>query len=220
MYYYYTCQHKKARKGCHKKSIPKDRLEEAVVRFLVEQCLTGPEREKIADAIIEGQKKEASKSPLASMEAKLSETLKKIDNINDAIEAGVWNSATSARLKALEDTAADLSAAIEQLRFTESQLVSRDRLLFFLDKMAHYDISNPARRRQLIDTFVNSVFVYDDFIRIVINCVDGNATLQLSDLDGIALPEAPCSDSTTDGLPFVTHPNSRMVIYTIMVQKN
>ena len=201
MYYYYTCQHKKARKGCQKKSIPKDHLEDAVLHFVTDQCLSGPEREKIADAIIEGQKKEAAKSPLASMAQELAETQKKIDNINDAIEAGVWNSTTASRLKSLEDTAADLSIAMEQLRFTESQLVSRERILFFLDKMAHYDISKPGRRRQLIDTFVNSVFVYDGYIRIVINCVDGNTTLQLPDLNSLDLPDVQSSDSVSDGLP-------------------
>lgn len=217
-HYYYTCHGRKSGKGCRKKSVRKDHLEDAVVRFIVEQCLTGPEREKIADAIIAAQKEQEKKSPLAAMETELAETQKKIDNVNSAIEAGIWNASTAVRLKALEDAAADLSLSIEQLRFTQSQLLTRDRVLFFLDKMAHYDITNPARRKQLIDTFVNAVFVYDDYARIVINCVEGNDTISLADLESLDLPSVSgCSDSVTDGAPFVTHPNSRMVIYTIAV---
>ena len=217
-HYYYTCQGHKSRKGCRKRSLRKEYLEETVLRFIVDQCLTGPEREKIADAIIEAQKQQEKKSPLASMEKELHETQKKIDNVNRAIESGIWNSSTAVRLKSLEDAAADLILSIDKLKFSQSQLLTRDRLLFFLDKMAHYDLSSPARRKQLIDTFLNAVYVFDDYAHVVINCVEGNATITLADLNDLDLPPAPwCSDSVTDGAPFVTHPNTRMVIYTIAV---
>ena len=217
-HYYYTCHGRKSGKGCKKKSIRKDDLEHVVVRFIVDHALTGSEREKIADAILAAQREQEKKSPLASMEKELQETQKKIDNVNSAIEAGIWNSSTSVRLKSLEDTASDLALSIEKLRFTQSQLLTRERILFFLDKMAHYDISNPARRKQLIDTFLNAVFVFDGYAHIVINCVEGNSTIPLSDLTDLDLPTGPpCSDSVTGGAPFVTHPNTRMVIYTIAV---
>ncbi len=199
-HYYYTCQGKKARKGCNKKSLRKEYLEDKVLSFLVNDCLTGPEREKIADAIISAQKEEQKNSPLASMEKELSETQKKIDNVNHAIASGVWNDSTSVFLKSLEDTAADLRLSIDQYRFTQSQLLTRDRVLFFLDKMAHYDLTNPVYRRRLIDTFVNAVYVYDGFIRIAINCIEGNDRIPLSDLESLDLPPAPSgSDNATDG---------------------
>lgn len=218
LYYYYTCHGRKSGKGCRKRSIRKDYLEDVVLRFIVDHCLTGPEREKIADAIIAAQKKQDHASPLAAMEKELTETQKKIDNINRAIESGIWNTSTAARLKSLEDAADDLRLSVDRLRFTQSQLLTRDRVLFFLDKMARYDLAAPARRKQLIDTFLNAVFVYDDHAHIVINCVEGNATLPLSDLAALDLPPGVSgSDSTTGGAPFVTHPNTRMVIYTIAV---
>lgn len=200
LHYYYTCQGKKSRKGCHKKSIRKDYLEDTVLHFIVTQCLTGTEQEKIADAIITAQRDQEKSSPLASMEKEYAETQKKIDNVNNAIEAGVFNSSTAIRLKFLEDTAADLLRSIEHYRFSQSQLLTRDRILFFLDKMAHYDMSDPHRRRQLIDTFLNTVFVYDGYARIVINCIDGNTQISLSDLESLDLP-AHGSDIDTDGLP-------------------
>ena len=217
-HYYYTCQGRKSRKGCRKKSLRKEYLEDAVLRFIVENCLTGPEREKIADAIIAAQHEQEKKSPLAAMEKELSETQKKIDNVNSAIESGIWNSSTAVRLKSLEDAAADLRLSIEKLKFSQAQLLTRDRVLFFLDKMARYDLSSPARRKQLIDTFLNAVYVFDGYAHIVINCVEGNARVPLSDLEALDLPPVPwCSDSDTGGAPFVTHPNSRIVIYTIAV---
>lgn len=201
-HYYYTCQGKKARKGCKKKSLRKDYLEDTVLHFIVDNCLTGPEREKIADAIIAAQKEEQKTSPLAALEKELSETQKKIDNVNNAIESGIWNSSTSVRLKALEDTAADLRQSIDRTRFTQAQLLTRDRILFFLDKMARYNLSDPIRRKQLIDTFINAVYVYDGYAHIVINCVEGNARVPLSDLEALDLPPAPPgSDTVTSGPP-------------------
>lgn len=217
-HYYYTCQGKKSRKGCNKKSLRKEELEDKVLSFLVSECLTGPVREKIADAIIASQKEEEKHSPLSTMEKELSETQKKIDNVNNAIESGIWNNSTAIRLKSLEDTAADLRLSIEQLRFTQSQLLTRDRVLFFLEKMARYDLTDPARRKQLINTFINAVYVFDGYAHIVINCVEGNVRVPLSDLEALDLPPVPMgSDNDTAGAPFVTHPNFRVVIYTIAV---
>ena len=217
-HYYYTCQGHKSRKGCNKKSLRKEYLEDAVLRFIVDHCLTGPEREKIADAVIAAQREEEKKSPLASMEKELTETQKKIDNVNSAIESGIWNSSTAVRLKALEDVAADLRLSIDKLKFSQSQLLTRDRVLFFLDKMARYNLADPHRRKQLFDTFLNAVYVYDGYAHIVINCVEGNSRVPLSDLEALDLPPVPPgSDNVTGGAPFVTHPNSRIVIYTIAV---
>ena len=199
-HYYYTCQGHKSRKGCNKKSVRKEYLEDTVLHFLVSQCLTGPESEKIADAIITAQKEEQKKSPLAALERELADTNKKINNINAAIASGVWNSSTSVYLKSLEDAAADLRQSIETARFMQAQLLSRDVILFHLGKMSKYDLSDPRRRKQLIDTFVNAVYVYDGYLRIAINCVEGNERMPLSDLESLDLPPAPpCSDSNTDG---------------------
>ena len=212
-HYYYTCTGHKVRGGavrtCSKKSVRKDELEKDVISFVYDRCLTGPEREKIADAIITAQTEYDKSSPRAAMEAELKETEKKISNINDAIENGIWNSSTSVRLKSLEDSAEALRTSLAELNFSRSQLLDRERILFFLDQMTKYDRDDPIRRKQLIQTFINAVFVYDDKYKIVINAVEGNSTVALSDLP----PDS--SDSVTDGVLIVTHPNLRIIIYTI-----
>ena len=204
VHYYYTCQSRKRRAGCQKKSIRKEVLEDAVVNFLLDHCLTDPEIEKIADVIISEQRKRAASSPLASMEAELRSVMKKISNINDAIENGIWNSTTSARLKTLEDTAEDLRKNIAVLQYSEGQLLDRDRVLFFLERFRNLDRTDPDDRRQLINTFLNAVYVFDDHLLIVINCVEGNNVVPLTDL-----PDAsPGSDTISLGLPDHTHPNT------------
>ena len=210
-HYYYTCQSRKARKGCAKKSLPKDYLESAVVDFVLDTVLSEDQIQRTADAVMALQEEELKHSPLAAMEAEYAETQKKISNINDAIMAGIWNTSTSARLRELEDAADTLRVSIETLRYSQSQLIDRDRVLFFLHRFTKGDRSDPLLRRHVIETFINSVYVYDDHLKILINNLEGNQRFPLSDLP----PE--CSDNVSSGVPIVTHPNTRVTVYRIAV---
>ena len=212
-HYYYTCQAHKARKGCSKKSVSKDYLESAVVDFVLDYVLSDEQIEKTADAVMALQAEEMKHSPLAAMEAEYEKIRKQIDNVNDAISAGIWNSSTSARLKALEDQAEDLRVSVETLRYSQSQLLDRDRVLFFLHRFTKGDRNDPLLRRHIIETFVNSVYVFDDHLKLVINNVEGNQRFPLEDFPD----PSPGSDNVTDGVLFVTHPNTRVTIYRIAV---
>ena len=208
-HHYYSCYHRKRDKACTKKSVSKDRLEEAVISFVLDHVLSDSEIGKIADAVMDLQAKEMESSPLAAMEAEHREVVKKIDNINNAIAAGIWNSSTSVMLKGLEDEAETLRVSIETLRYSQAQLIDRDRVLFFLHRFTKGDRNDPLLRRSIIETFVNSVYVYDDHLKIIINNVDGNDRIPFSDLP----PE--CSDNDPSGLPTVSRPNPWITVYRI-----
>jgi hypothetical protein len=210
-HHYYSCYHRKHDKACSKKSVSKDYLEETVISFVLDHVLSDAEIGKIADAVMALQAEELKSSPLAAMEAEHREITAKIRNINNAIAAGVWNSSTSVMLKELEDAAEDLRVSIDTLRYSQSQLVDRDRVLFFLHRFTKGDRSDPLLRRSIIETFVNAVYVYDDHLKLIINNVEGNDRIPFSDLP----PE--CSDNDNSGLPSVTRPNSRITIYRIAV---
>lgn len=212
-HYYYSCQAHKARKRCDKKSVSKDFLESAVVDFILDHVLADEQIEKTADAVMALQQEELKHSPLAAMEAEHAKILKQIDNINDAIAAGIWNASTSARLKSLEDQAEDLRVSVESLRYSQAQLLDRDRVLFFLKRFTKGDRQDPLLRRHVIETFVNAVYVYDDHLKLVINNVEGNQRFPLESLPD----DSPGSDNVTDGVPSVTHPNTRITIYQIAV---
>ena len=210
-HYYYTCQAHKARKGCQKKSVRKDWLESFVVDFILDNVLSEDHIEQTADVILRLHEEELHHSPLAAMESEYNETQKKIRNINNAIAAGVWNSSTSAMLKDLEDNAKNLRISIETLRFSQAQLMDKDRILFFLHQFTSGDRSDPLLRRHIIETFVNAVYVYDDHLKLVTNNMEGNQRVPLSDLP----PE--CSDNYDCSVPTVLHPNFRVTIYRIAI---
>ena len=210
-HYYYSCIHRKKDRACTKKSVHKDFLEDTVISFVLDHVLRDPEIEKIADTVMALQAEQLKSSPLSAMEAEHKEILKKIDNINNAIAAGIWNSSTSVKLKELEDAAENLRVSVEMLRYSQSQLVDRDRVLFFLHQFTKGNRDDPLHRRKIINTFINAVYVYDDHLRIVLNNVEGNERIPLVDLPDES------SDIDNSGLPTVSRPNPRITIYEIAI---
>ena len=218
-HYYYSCQARKARKGCHKKSLTKDYLESRVVDYVLDVVMSDAQIEKTVSAILALQAEEMKHSPLASMEAEYAETQKKIKNINNAIASGIWNSSTSTMLKELEDAAADLHQSIEILRYSQSQLLDHDRVVFFLHRFTKGDRNDPLLRRHVIDTFINAVYVFDDHLDIVVNNCEGNQRFPLADLPDAfdSGPGSDCSDNVSSGVPSVSHPNTRVTIFRIAI---
>lgn len=208
-HYYYTCQGHKSKTGCAKKNVRKDVLEDYVIDFIFANCFTPDKMEVIADAVMHEMDERRKKSPLSGMEKKLAETEKKIANINNAIAAGIWNSSTSSMLSELEENAKELRSNVELLRYQESQMLDRDRVLFFLHRFAKLDRHSQEDRRKLINYFINAVYVYDDHLKIVINTVEGSSAVPIE-----LLPDSsPGSGSLASGVLIGTHPNQVMFWY-------
>ncbi|MBO7663420.1 MAG: recombinase family protein [Clostridia bacterium] len=218
-HYDYSCQSRKARKGCRKKSLQKDYLESRVIDFVLDFVLSDEHIEENADVIMALQAEEMKSSPLSAMDSEYSETKKKIQNINNAIAAGIWNSSTSAMLSELEASAESLRQSIEMMRFSQSQLLDRDRVIFFLHRFTKGDRNDPLFRRHIIETFINAVYVFDDHLDIVTNNREGNQRFPLSDLPADPAPDSgpECSDSVSSGVPNVSHPNTQVTIFRIAI---
>ena len=216
-HYYYTCQAKKARKGCRKKSVTKDRLERTVIDFVLDYVLSPEHIEESANQIMALQEEALKSSPLAAMEAEYQETLKKIRNINNAIAEGIWNSSTSAVLKELEDSAETLRVSVETLRYSQSQLLDRDRVLFFLHRFTKGDRTDLLFCRHMIETFINAVYVFDDHLDIVTNNCEWRQRFPLEDLPADPDPGPDCSDIVSSGVPAVLHPNTQVTIFRIVI---
>ena len=211
VYYYYNCQSRKRRAGCTKKPIRKEALEDAVISFLLDHVLSGPETEKIADAVQQVMRERAESSPLRAMESELRETERKISNTNRAIAEGVFSTSTIAMLHTLENTASSLRLSIESRRYAEGKLLDRDQILFFLQRFSHLDRTDPDDRKFLIRVFLNAVYVYDDRLLILVNATDSNLQVPLSSLPD----DLKRSDSVLSFLPMQIQTNVLIVAYRV-----
>ena len=99
-YYYYKCANVKRRKGCNKKTVQKEWLEDLVVRETMKLIQNDAVIDKIVQLVMDVQNQENTTIPL--LEKQLREVNKKLDNLMKAIEDGLYTRTTKERLEALE----------------------------------------------------------------------------------------------------------------------
>ena len=90
----------------------------------------------------------------------------------NAIQQGIFTVSTKQRLEELEATKERLTVSILQEELQKPHL-SREQILFFLQRFRAIDTTKQEQRQRLIDSFVNAVYVYDDKIILTFNYQDG-----------------------------------------------
>jgi len=178
VYNYYKCGNAKRKKGCHKKAIKKDRIEEFVVAATVDTVLRHDNIEKIADAIISLQSQEDPIIP--PLKRQLQECKKAIDNLINALQAGIVTQSTKERLDALEAQKQQIETNIE-LALMERPVFTKEQIIAWISHFKYGDIKSKEYQKSIIDTFVNSVYVYDDKLIINYNYKNGTLTLSFED---------------------------------------
>ena len=179
VYHYYKCVGVKKHKTCDKKSIRKDKIEDIVVQQAVNMLADESIIEKIADMVLDLQKKENTTLPF--LRKQLAEVEKGIENMLNAIQKGVVTSSTQKRLVELESSKEELEVRIIKEEMKKPML-TREQILFWLYKFRGLNVTVREHRQRLIDTFINAVYLYDDKIVITFNYKDGSKTVKTSDL--------------------------------------
>lgn len=165
---YYTCNNRKYARTCKKERAKKQWIEDIVVKALIELVHSDEFVETIADRVMEYQQREKDNSAITALEIRQKENQKAIDNMLAAIEAGIITPSTKSRLVALESERADIERGIAREAVKEPEL-ERDQIVFFLERFRGGDIDDPEYRAMLVDTFLNSVYLYDDKFILVLN---------------------------------------------------
>ena len=177
-YYYYKCANVKRRKGCNKKTVQKDWLEDLVVRETMKLIQDDAVIDKIVQLVMDVQNQENTTIPL--LEKQLREVNKKLDNLMKAIEDGLYTRTTKERLEALEIQKDELTAKIADEKLKKPSF-NENFIRFWLMKFRKFDISQKKQRKALIEIFVNAIFLYDDRMLITFNYKDGTQTVRFED---------------------------------------
>lgn len=161
LYSYYNCPTQRRDHLCKKKPVRKDIIERMVIEETME-LLTPEYLEKIADVCWEQiQKENKSKDITKPIEREIAEYEKGITNLLKVLEQGLEIESVSTRLKELEQNKKD---AIKRLKFAQEELIplTKELILFFLEKFTEGDINDQNYCHRIIDLLVNSVIVYED----------------------------------------------------------
>ena len=197
---YYKCATAKKHKGCKKKTVRKQWLEDLVVNQTMQLVKDDAAMESIIAKVMELQNKENTNIPL--YEKQLRDAESGIQNMLNAIQAGILTSSTKERLEQLEETKRELETRIAEEKLAKPK-IKEEFIRFWLMRFRKLDMSLKDQRQALVDTFINSIYLYDDKVLITFNYKEGTQTITFeeaaqaaskgngSDLDCLAAPRIP-----------------------------
>lgn len=169
LHYYYCCQTQRKTHTCARKAIKKDMIETAVATLIANYCLSNEIIELIADKTVAHNKKALQESPIGLLQSELAEVKKSINNILDAIQAGIITPTTKDRLLDLEARQAELEARIYDEKNNVID-ISREDLISGLSIFRNGSIMDKKYQANLIDTFLLAAYLYnDDSLKLVFN---------------------------------------------------
>ena len=187
-YYYYKCGNAKrhGKAHCDLKAIRKEPLERFVVETAIKVIFSDEIIERLIDLIMEAQQQENTRLPV--LKDQLRDTEKRLANLLEAIEQGILTPTTKQRLDELEARKEALNTSIleEELK---KPVLTREWMRFWFEKFRKGDMRDMEHQRQIIDTFVNSVYVFDDRVVLNFNFTDDSKTISREEVLGSSAVE-------------------------------
>lgn len=178
---YYICSTKKRkRSACDKQIVRKEWIENLVVSETVKYILQPDKIELIAKRCAELSAKESSANDeLKYLQKQLSETEKSINNFVAAIEQGIFSKTTQARLSELEAAKEKLEFEIDTCMIQQPALTEK-HIAFMLSQFQRETSDTLEEYNEnIIECFVNSVYLYDGKLVVTYNLTEGEKKTEL-----------------------------------------
>ena len=192
-YYYYKCGGAKCKLGCKRKAVKKHWIERVAVVTTVERVLQGAEINRIADAIAASQDKEDTTLP--ALREQLKECEKSIENMLNAIQMSILTASAKTRLKEPEAHQNKLKLSIMQAELQKPKY-TKEQIVSCINRFKYGDEDDIDYQKQIIDTFINAICVFDDKLVFTYNFKDGTEAIPLK-----AVEDAFGSNLTQADLP-------------------
>lgn len=175
---------KKRFRTCDKKAVRQADIENLVIKAV---CDLLHDRE-LLDFIVDNTwqyylAQDNSQEELRNLQRQLEQTELSIRNLIRAIEAGILSEETKIRMDELTTQKLELKAAIADRQLARGYHLQRSHIAYYLTSLRDADSSDREVQKRLIQTFVNSVFVYDDCIKLTFNYSSDSNTVTLQMLE-------------------------------------
>lgn len=185
-HYYYSCSGKKHhRNDCRKCREKKDFIEWYVCEQTVEYILSPDLLRQISSAVVRIYNSEIDDSRITD----LHNTLKRLDGeLNVLVDrlAVVPDSAVpriTERMDQLENERINAETELSKLRIQQKIRITEKEVAAWLQTFSRGDLFDLDFRLKLIDTFINSIYLWDDKVVIFYNVSGGKQTCYIEPLD-------------------------------------
>lgn len=169
-HFYYTCKGRRAdHASCHKRNVRRDDIERFVATALRDTMLTDDAVRILSAAAVQYQRLQSPSTELECLENHLADVNRSLNNLMNAIEAGIFSATTQARLAELETQKRDLSRLITSAQQESDDQLTQDEIIATLQMFQHGDVNDKDYQEALIDTFLVAAYVYDDRVKFIFN---------------------------------------------------
>ncbi|MCH5161870.1 MAG: recombinase family protein [Clostridiales bacterium] len=183
VYKYYACVRQKKHE-CDKKTISKTKLENFVVHKTMQFLKDDGVIERLSEKLYELQYAESTLLP--KLQEQLKQKAKEIENILTAVQKGYATDILLKRLSDLEKEQKEITDAIAKEQF-KAPIFTQDHIRMSLYNFRKIDVSTDEGKRKIIDTFINSIYLYDDKLIIIYNANGKEEVISLEELQSSIL---------------------------------
>lgn len=178
-YHYYVCSHR----HCKQKKYRKELLEDIIIQYTVKDILNPKHFKMIAKKCLEIQQADNKTNDMLLMLKKQLTAIKtKINNLMNAIEAGIITTSTKDRLEQLEQEKYKLELEISTQQLNSNRLLSEKQIIYMLNVFYNKRV-DVSFYNQIIDCFIYKIYIYSDKICIVYNLNNSDKDVTYSDIN-------------------------------------
>lgn len=194
-YYYYACANRKKRHTCKKKNEKKDFIEWYVVEQTVQYVLTPQHIENVAKAIVAQYDNEFSGSKIDECEKQIRQLDRELNKLVDALidAPKAAHKRIYEKMESLEAQKAAAESDLIKLRIASDIRLTENEVRAWLKKFCTGDLFDPEFRRNIIDAFINCIYLYDDRVIIFYN-IKGGKQISYIDLENTLNEDSPGAD--------------------------
>lgn len=169
-YNYYKCTHRKRGGDCSKKPVPKEWLEDFVLNAVAKMLYDDELMTRIAHNTWKFYNDtREDDSNLKRYQKELKELETGIFNLMAVLKSGVSSSSIVQEIQNMEVQKKELQQSIAEEEALKKTRLTEEQILYYLLNFRNLDITTINGQRKLIQTFVNSIFLYDSEIVITFN---------------------------------------------------
>lgn len=172
IHHYYVCLNRRKKHSCQAPNIKRQELEDVVINKTLSILQSPYIVEKLANMASKALNSASDDIyiKVKAVDDTVANLKKELDNYMNAIAQGIVSNTLTERISKVEEEIKDRLAIKANL---ENEIVplkiTKEHILFFLEKMAKENPRTMQGRSRLIDTFIDKVIIHKDKLEIVYN---------------------------------------------------
>lgn len=184
-YAYYSCN-KSRKKLCNKKNVPKEYIEDLVVKE-ARNILTDENIDKISKTVVKLAEKENNIATIKKLYKHLEENEKQKVNLFNSLKICEIDSVRKSIFEEIAKIEEEHKNIEQQIQIENSKMVNLDekQVKFFLKQIRSGEVNNIKYRKMLVNVLINKIYLYDDNITIFFNTQDKEYTSKVPTIEEV-----------------------------------